>query len=500
MKILTTILFLSYTFIGIAQETYYKEIQLEEGLHVSGFHMLTTEADLYIAGKSNCIDSLDNQYTCMSLSRHTLDGNIIWQTRLPWCDSANKSAISLLNDTLIVSSHSKDEQNRLFINFYSADGEYLKHEEINYDTLFETGGFFNNGQFLMDRHLYIQAEAGNLDGVTTTVTTKYNIDTGAHTHWDLHLNPIGTPVFAGFDFVMDIDSNFLAISELSRVNNESKDIKQITKFDKNGNIMATYFGPDYDMTSDVFPVLTVLQNGNYVFLHNIDVFIQNFVPQVVCLDPATEQIIWTYDYESTMDTLRLPQISQMITAKNGDIIGAGGDNQPYYHGGNSYYAFRMNPQGEMLWEHTFLRQDDSGKYISGAFRDVRELEDGSILGMGTDGNSHIALMRLSADGCLMDTNCDENIFMNGTTTIQTIDHTDFLMHPNPTSGLVKLSGLPSDSSYLTIYDINGRQVFTTETSHLELEVDLSFLDSGIYVLQLYDGEGLLIGVRKIVRE
>ena len=494
---------LSLSTSGLAQESWYKDVQLREDLRVTGFHMLATDTEFYVAGKSRCLDSLGNLYGCMSLSSHDLHGTVIWETLMPWNNSANSQAISLINDTLIVSGHSTIfEGNKLFINFYTSDGLYIKHDTINYDSLFLGDGFFNNGQVLLDRELFVQCETGNLDDVTTTVTTRYDIDTGDHVHWDLHQDPIGTPVRAGFAIRMDLDSTLVTISEMSRVGGESTDVKQITKFDREGNILAEYLGPDHDRTSSVSPHLTVLHNGNYVFTHNIDGFLDSYIPQIVCLNPNTQEIEWTYDYASAQDTLRIPIIAEMKTTRNGDVICCGLDQQFEFHGGTSFYFVRFSPEGELLWERTFHVLDDSDEFISGAILDLSELADGSILGIGGSDKNVIAMMRISADGCLTyESNeyCEKNNFLGLDTAVETLGTQAITLYPNPTQGLLNLEQ-PEQWEELQVVSQTGAVLLSRKKTALQdLQLDMSAYPDGLYLLRVMDEKGLIVGQQRFVK-
>lgn len=479
-------LILSYAVIGMTQDSWYRELRYEEDVPVTAFHMLTTENEIFVSGKANCTDSLGQIYSCMSLARHNYKGDVTWWKYLPWANSANEGAISLINDTLIVTGHSITRaNNRLLIDFFTIEGIHIKSDEINYDSIYHEGGFFNNGQIMLERCLYVQCETGNLDDVTTTVTTKYNIDTGEYSHWDIHKDPIGVPTFAGYDFCLDIDSNFVVSSNMENIGGDSSmDTKQITKFDNEGNILDTFFAPNYDIgSSDVPPEMIVMPDGRYVITHNINEFIQNFIPQIVCIEPTTKEFCWKYDYASSLDTSRIVSIGQLSLTQNGDILGTGNDNIEL-HGSGNYYVFRLSPDGEMLWQRTFVRQDENDNYIRGGFRDVQELSDGSILAIGSNGDGQIGMMRLSADGCLMDKYCEPLNFLGGSTSvIETMDKKEFIVYPNPATEKITINLEPLTAENITVISIEGTIMIKRDFTSLDLnqlEIDVSSFPSGVY--------------------
>lgn len=74
---------------------------------------------------------------------------------------------------------------------------------------------------------------------------------------------------------------------------------------------------------------------------------------------------------------------------------------------------------------------------------------------------------------------------------------EFVLYPVPVGDVLRIeSNQPVGA--VELFDLNGRMVFN---SGLVLEgVNLSFLNSGIYVIRLKDREGKLMGTRKIVKE
>lgn len=72
----------------------------------------------------------------------------------------------------------------------------------------------------------------------------------------------------------------------------------------------------------------------------------------------------------------------------------------------------------------------------------------------------------------------------------TVDELSLFVHPNPTSGLALLSGLPQHEQLanITLYAANGAQVFSRQLDVInqQVELDLSGLPSGLYWLNYRD--------------
>jgi hypothetical protein len=71
------------------------------------------------------------------------------------------------------------------------------------------------------------------------------------------------------------------------------------------------------------------------------------------------------------------------------------------------------------------------------------------------------------------------------------DASDFLIFPNPTHDSFSVEGPRINS--LSIFDLAGRQVLVSPTHE---NVDISFLDSGVYIVHIYDELGRAV-VEKI---
>ncbi|MEI6409486.1 MAG: PKD domain-containing protein [Bacteroidota bacterium] len=63
------------------------------------------------------------------------------------------------------------------------------------------------------------------------------------------------------------------------------------------------------------------------------------------------------------------------------------------------------------------------------------------------------------------------------------------LYPNPTTGLLRVSGDQARAYAVRVYDLNGRLVFSGKT--LAGEVDLSGLSNGSYLLQVADEDGVV---------
>ena len=65
---------------------------------------------------------------------------------------------------------------------------------------------------------------------------------------------------------------------------------------------------------------------------------------------------------------------------------------------------------------------------------------------------------------------------------------DILIYPNPARGSFKITGLPSETVYLTIYNMVGEKIYSNISSHATQRVDLSGCAKGLYLVNISDGK------------
>jgi hypothetical protein len=59
------------------------------------------------------------------------------------------------------------------------------------------------------------------------------------------------------------------------------------------------------------------------------------------------------------------------------------------------------------------------------------------------------------------------------------------VYPNPTTGKITITGLPSQgSTILAVFDALGRKIYNREISSATAEIDLTVSASGIYQLKV----------------
>jgi hypothetical protein len=73
---------------------------------------------------------------------------------------------------------------------------------------------------------------------------------------------------------------------------------------------------------------------------------------------------------------------------------------------------------------------------------------------------------------------------------------EVIMYPNPAQNEISFNGLPDDVNVF-LFDMSGRQVLQTQEN---FSVDISFLESGVYLVEVQDAFGVSLLSEKLIKE
>ena len=98
--------------------------------------------------------------------------------------------------------------------------------------------------------------------------------------------------------------------------------------------------------------------------------------------------------------------------------------------------------------------------------------------------------------------CDSTVTLHLMSGVETYSSKNIYLYPNPTADKVTLkleAGLADVAETVWIYDAFGRVAMRVKVHGEQTEIDLQELSSGIYVLKLMSGDGVL-GVKRLVKK
>lgn len=292
----------------------------------------------------------------------------------------------------------------------------------------------------------------------------------------------------------------------------------------------------------VFAVDTL---GNMVFDIHLDTMIAELnlgeIPKIAAYDDSTFVIAWYHNdwgghrrqpylmrlhesgtilWKTALPNIHESQdnkvIHDFIRTANGDYIGVGERMSihvaPQLSPGMVAWAFRMSPEGEILWDRVFhepdvkfpswqffsnVAEDDQGNlYFSGEVRDSIVNEISNIP------NTNFWLVKVGPDGCI-EPGCTEQVILLPTEETFRILPEDYLrVYPNPVRDDLKVSWkeLPAGQAFMSAHDISGRLLGTWPVREATgtLSLDVRSWPAGMAFLSLRSAHWMTLPVKVVV--
>ncbi len=220
--------------------------------------------------------------------------------------------------------------------------------------------------------------------------------------------------------------------------------------------------------------------------------------------------LYTYTIEGTYGAPR-KRVNNLITARNGDVIGIGTYSHPLTKPYEWGWLFRYSPDGELLWEHYYEEKDNPGMTF---FSDVVEDEKGNIIIVGKvenenqtgNYNGHGWLLRVDSMGCF-EPGCHTDSLSKVITPVEEVSFASasrkILFFPNPANRDINVL-IPDiwldEKWFWEIYEINGRKVgegALENNVHSRIS-GLETLESGLYFIRFYSGSGVSVTEKLVV--
>jgi len=333
----------------------------------------------------------------------------------------------------------------------------------------------------------------------------------------LNITPRDHPNFV-WDFVKTEDGNFILAFDYL----DHDKVANIIKFDENlETIWTKRFNP-FDWAYNL-PDLCATKDSGFVFtwgIYTVDIRKKMGLdskfgegkgtrPTTVFKIDKDGNIEWsdTLWTDRIYHTAPRMDILEIIEAKNGDII-AVGDYHDYEQKTEDGWICRYNSQGELLWQKVYRDKLFTTKQT--AFLDVQEQDNGDITVVGRFYNKdgefndevYTWLLRLDNLGCyepgcgtldtiqIVYTSTDYITSTNEVISDYSLNE-GILLYPNPVKNKLNVI-LTEFNEYQEwrILDSNGNIIMIGREINLN-SIDVSKLDSGLYLLQIKDDKGKL---------
>ena len=476
----------------IIAQTYFKTVDIFENALSSGFSLSVDNNNIYISSKTACINDAQDTSTCLGISRHNAIGETIWKKRFEWATSGNTRTINFKGDTLVISAHDSSPyhakgENNYHLLLLNNQGDSLNHFKLEFNEFVDfEDQVFNNGSIVHNHDVFVYGSARLPSDTVAGVIQKVSLD-GLISEPKFY-TPENGELLPMWDLAFDSSKNLVFIDNFRSNKSGVGTVKKITTIDKEGEILREFLGPSQNAGSSIFPNLTILENGNFFFIHHIP-FTAAFTrtEQLICTTSLGD-IIWTYDYPSEQFSGNgAISINEVILAINGDVIGCGNRKRDLDDlvQGTDAYLFRISPSGEMLWERYYNIEEENGELGKYSLREVKEMEDQSIVAMGTKiTKGLIPILKVDPYGCIDGKDCGEQIILVDTKDMD--NQKEVLSYkPNPTNDIGEFIFANSFTGEIVLFDCNLKIIKIEHLKNvIRSKIDMSIFESGIYYARI----------------
>ncbi len=274
---------------------------------------------------------------------------------------------------------------------------------------------------------------------------------------------------------------------------------QITKIDTSGEIIWTYEG-DEPFENGAVPLwIAELSNDNIVMSYYIS---GNQSPDT--------RLLWidkngNYVKEQLIDVpIRDEMYYSQVEAGRGEYFYGYGiyrfNDDDTVHG----IITKFDNDGNIIWEHLYQHESFAEAKDQNSIKDIIELDNGDIVVLGDlshlGEDTEIWLFKIDENGCFGTESCDEKLVLTN------VDDTYFdptlKIYPNPGTDIIHI--VSEDRRMIdarfSIYNLSGQQIEKYTLSQMQNEINVSGLTSQIYIYQIEDKKGEVIGTGKFVKE
>lgn len=237
--------------------------------------------------------------------------------------------------------------------------------------------------------------------------------------------------------------------------------------------------------------MTELSDSNIFLTYKINKF---FDPEFFDLHPYPPTFVWLDKNGKKIkeDVIKMDLkhdifISEIESGK-GDYFYVYGQVSSRVDQTTNLYGFitKYGNNGDTIWTHTYRHPDYNEEEYFHYVNDLIEEDNGDLTVLGSiapiGGKNEVWVFRVNSEGCFGTDSCDQFTLADHDLVLP--DPAQVRFYPNPTTGVVTLSGLQvSGIYYIRIYSIDGRLIHSFKEK-IPFEIDLGRYNAGVYFIQL----------------
>jgi hypothetical protein len=497
--------FLLSSLVSYSQDTWQVIIE-NDTLTEVGREVLQIETDLYVANRTRC---QPDAQSCVKLLKYDRYGKLIWEAEMPSIKMGNDNVMHLHNSSIIITGRSNDGAIPLKYGFYEIDtsGTILDFTEI----ILPYESNFNYGSLIKGDTLYmygtaredLSEEGINVDALIVTYdlvkdTFSYEYFDYGHDFidiWDMRMVEDGSILFYSahrrqeyvgdsLDYVVErIWPNGHRI-EIYNVTSNSDGGVSIPQMEYLGDDLLVIHFPNEEWHEKKYPNFRIINlKGDLLYEKRYEFLKQNSVSYVG-------------DIRKTND---------------GDILICGryfdkmvsDDDLPL--NANAFVS-KMSREGEIEWFRHFRQEETDGEPVWSGFSSLLTLSDNGIVAVGNieRSPSDLLIMKLDEDGCFSPDDCGGGVITDVEEVEVEDDSHQIMLFPNPVQRNQPLrieinkSIKANKVLDLKIMDRNGRNIINQEIYSIDMNVDISMLNNGVYIVVMTDQYGNQLIVEKLI--
>jgi hypothetical protein len=474
-----------------AQDTYIKRFKIYDDRFPIANSVVIDDKNIFIESRGDC-----NGDACGHVSNLDLFGNVLYDIPFEGLYGGNSNNLILDEEHLYYTTYSYPIQRYNFVKMVKSTGEIMLKKHFALDSI---------SLDRMNVESFMRTDTGFL--IAGEFVNKNGIASGIMQWIDNDYNPVRTTTYNlpnnfNVNAIQDLQPDGygnLVFATVLKTAGGSRDTLVIRKIDTIGNAIKNVKIPSNTSIAPR-PQFAVTNKGNYVFSHESSELVNIY--QLVCSD-TSGTILWHHDYPTKIPnvptnifhTYEIRQITP--TNDDGVIITATIKSNEFGHNHRDAYIGKFDHKGTLEWERKINFLDDRDLLYDQCYLyDIKERPDGKgYIAVGTYTPSDtftisILLVSLDGDGCIEGLECDD-----GRIIVATDNHVDqtnyndnFLIYPNPTSGLFnfEINDTKSKDMSIILRDINGR--FLTNLPYYAGLIDISIYPPGLYILEFNNSD------------
>ncbi len=308
------------------------------------------------------------------------------------------------------------------------------------------------------------------------------------------------------------DNNFFVVQDIIKAHNGGYIVgmQNLAPGGINGYSAANYFVYKFDSTLNLEWTIkmkdSVIRDGN-----PINIVASKFGGYIYSREHLTKgilygkfdengEILWEKSFKKTFDSLRPVFVIEdrprgIIEKDNGDIIFGTKINEWDAAG-----LVRTDSLGNVKWARAIGTLRKEGHISNFWLYNVRNpIGEGALL-VGRSGGLGAALIRTDSMGCTLP-NCIDTVMYVGLEEIAELKTKTLIVYPNPTSDKIQIAINEQGTklSQISIYDIQGRELFSEDISDFLFTHDVSDLSNGVYIVKVVSSKGEVF-TEKFIKE